>query len=208
MIPHHRRRAFTLIELLTVIAIVGILAAIIVPVVGSVRGKARTTQCASNVRQIATAMLLYANENKQLLPKAEGSNSWVIKISSYLSIPPGTVGPPPLPRIAGVLVCPAYSGDPALRDMNYGLNSAIEDKALNPYWQYKMNVPAPARTILLAELQANSEIVTPAQTVTNKAVRRHANDSANYGFVDGHVETIAGILDPADPRWYRFPSNP
>lgn len=57
-------RGFTLIELLTVIAIVGVLAAIIIPVVGKVRDNARTSQCLSNVRQIAMANLLYAAEHK------------------------------------------------------------------------------------------------------------------------------------------------
>jgi len=58
------RRAFTLIELLTVIAIVGILVAIIIPAVGTVRSNARNSQCVSNVRELAMANLLYASENK------------------------------------------------------------------------------------------------------------------------------------------------
>ncbi|RRJ96255.1 DUF1559 domain-containing protein [Opitutaceae bacterium TAV4] len=62
------RAAFTLIELLTVIAIIGILAAIIIPTVGKVRQTAKKAQCASNLRQIGTAFLLYAQENKGKLP--------------------------------------------------------------------------------------------------------------------------------------------
>lgn len=60
--------AFTLIELLTVIAIIGILAAIIVPVVGKVRESAAKASCASNLRQIALGTVAYANDNKNLLP--------------------------------------------------------------------------------------------------------------------------------------------
>jgi prepilin-type N-terminal cleavage/methylation domain-containing protein/prepilin-type processing-associated H-X9-DG protein len=56
-------RAFTLIELLTVIAIIGILAAILIPVVGSVRESARGASCTSTLRQIGAAMLLYANDH-------------------------------------------------------------------------------------------------------------------------------------------------
>ncbi|AHF91740.1 N-terminal cleavage protein [Opitutaceae bacterium TAV5] len=57
-----RVRAFTLIELLTVIAIIGILAAIIIPTVGRVRASARTVTCKSNLRQIAIAALMFADE--------------------------------------------------------------------------------------------------------------------------------------------------
>ncbi len=65
------RRAFTLIELLTVIAIIGILAAIIIPVVGKVRATATKATCASNLRQLATASQLFAADNKGILPTRE-----------------------------------------------------------------------------------------------------------------------------------------
>ncbi len=55
-------RAFTLIELLTVIAIIGILAAILIPVVSSVRESARAASCTSNMREIGAGIMLYANE--------------------------------------------------------------------------------------------------------------------------------------------------
>ncbi len=67
--PHSRRRgAFTLIELLTVIAIIGILATIIIPVVGRVRETAMKSKSVSNLRQWGTALHLYAGENRNLLP--------------------------------------------------------------------------------------------------------------------------------------------
>lgn len=58
------RSAFTLIELLTVIAIIGILAAIIIPTVGSVRNSARSAQAISNARQLWMANTLYSEENR------------------------------------------------------------------------------------------------------------------------------------------------
>jgi len=64
----HRKNAFTLIELLTVIAIIGILAAIIIPATSKVRGTARAAQCASNLRQIGFGIPLYSQENKGAYP--------------------------------------------------------------------------------------------------------------------------------------------
>lgn len=66
--PRSRIEAFTLIELLTVIAIIGILAAIIIPVVGKVRETARASTCASNLRQIGMGIQLYAQANRDRLP--------------------------------------------------------------------------------------------------------------------------------------------
>jgi len=62
--------AFTLIELLTVIAIIGILAAILIPVVGKVRESARAAQCSSNLRQIGQAFHMYAEANNGNCPPA------------------------------------------------------------------------------------------------------------------------------------------
>ena len=61
------RKAFTLIELLTVIAVIGILAAIIIPTVGNVRKSARTSQAIANAKQIGMSNLLYSQENRNRL---------------------------------------------------------------------------------------------------------------------------------------------
>ena len=57
------RRGFTLIELLVVIAIIAILAAILFPVFAKAREKARQASCQSNLKQIALAILMYADDN-------------------------------------------------------------------------------------------------------------------------------------------------
>ncbi|MDR1284554.1 MAG: DUF1559 domain-containing protein [Opitutaceae bacterium] len=69
------RRAFTLIELLTVIAIIGILAAIIIPTVSKVREKARAMTCLANLRSMGQAFLSYVNDNNQMLPCARGDST-------------------------------------------------------------------------------------------------------------------------------------
>jgi prepilin-type N-terminal cleavage/methylation domain-containing protein/prepilin-type processing-associated H-X9-DG protein len=57
-----KSRGFTLIELLVVIAIVTILAALLFPVFASAREKARQASCLSNLRQLALAILMYADD--------------------------------------------------------------------------------------------------------------------------------------------------
>ena len=61
---------FTLIELLVVIAIIAVLAGIIFPVFSSAREGARKATCLSNLRQIGTAALAYAQDHDEVLPAA------------------------------------------------------------------------------------------------------------------------------------------
>ncbi len=77
------RAAFTLIELLTVIAIIGILAAIIIPTVGKVRDSARNSQSVSNLRQLAMAAQVFTNDNG-FLPGGV-TREWWVDIGPYVS---------------------------------------------------------------------------------------------------------------------------
>jgi len=65
--PYRRRIAFTVVELLVVVAIIGVLVSILLPAVGAVRDSARRTQNGNNLRNIGQAVLAY-EENKGTYP--------------------------------------------------------------------------------------------------------------------------------------------
>lgn len=67
----HRRKGFTLIEILIVIAIIAILVGILLPALGNARKVAQKTKCMSNMRQITMASIVYAQNYKdQIWPAA------------------------------------------------------------------------------------------------------------------------------------------
>jgi prepilin-type N-terminal cleavage/methylation domain-containing protein/prepilin-type processing-associated H-X9-DG protein len=65
--PSRRFDAFTLIELLVVIAIIAILAALLLPVVSAAKARAQQTACINNLKQLAVAWQMYANDNDSKL---------------------------------------------------------------------------------------------------------------------------------------------
>jgi prepilin-type N-terminal cleavage/methylation domain-containing protein/prepilin-type processing-associated H-X9-DG protein len=65
---HEHKHAFTLIELLMVIAIVGILAALLLPVLSPSKEKARRTFCQNNLRQLGVALNMYGDDNNRFPP--------------------------------------------------------------------------------------------------------------------------------------------
>jgi prepilin-type N-terminal cleavage/methylation domain-containing protein/prepilin-type processing-associated H-X9-DG protein len=94
------RFAFTLVELLVVVGIIAVLVAILLPSLGRARESAKTTKCASNLRQIGMAILMYANDNRgYLLPSQvdtggttyPGGIFWSNQLSAlgYIKVPTG-----------------------------------------------------------------------------------------------------------------------
>ena len=62
------KRNYTLIELLTVIAVIAILAGLIMPVTALVQGKARRTSCASNLKQVGALCMQFSSDRDGQIP--------------------------------------------------------------------------------------------------------------------------------------------
>ena len=101
------RSAFTLIELLVMIAIIAILAAILFPVFAQARAKARQTACLSNMKQMGTAMMMYAQDYDEGLP------AWNWGLITAAAFP--TWDTPPF-YWDNVLLPYVKSGNPGLND--------------------------------------------------------------------------------------------
>ncbi|MEI7693964.1 MAG: type II secretion system protein [Verrucomicrobiota bacterium] len=103
--PIHYQSGFTLVELLTVITIIAMLAGMISPSLQRVRAKAETTACQSNLRQIGTAVWLYVPDNGNKFPSI--NNPWGSQVFTNEGATNllGALGPYGL--TAKVLACPA-----------------------------------------------------------------------------------------------------
>jgi prepilin-type N-terminal cleavage/methylation domain-containing protein/prepilin-type processing-associated H-X9-DG protein len=79
---------FTLVELLVVIAIIAILAAMLLPTLAATKSKTQAIQCLSNHKQLASAWLMYASDNRESLPFSVGPDGWYPGVQDFLGSNP------------------------------------------------------------------------------------------------------------------------
>ncbi len=208
---------FTLIELLVVIAIIAILAAILFPVFARAREAARTTNCASNVRQLMLGVLMYAQDYNELLPDEQynlggGGNEPLVDASWRGAIFPYIAN-------AQLFICPSHSptgGNHGIFDGRYADQKMTASYAINdwhqgsssdsttntgrsPKGQPLARVSDASSVIFIVESHGPPDDICPStreshglqftSSAARDAARRH-NDGANYAFVDGHVRRL------------------
>lgn len=214
-------RAFTLVEVLVVIAILLILAAILFPVFSRSRQNSRRAQCASNLKQLGLAWQMYADDcDGQAMPASNtvGTNDqrWVGTLGSS-GFQSGTGLLHPWLKTTSVLSCPSWQrpkyATPSFADVQgYGYNSSV---FLGQTDQY------PTRTTALASIRKPAEMVLFADSAafsppdtdyigfnhilspTSKSPTFHGRHfgAGNIVWADGHVSANRlAYLDTGNKR--------
>ncbi|MDD2707201.1 MAG: prepilin-type N-terminal cleavage/methylation domain-containing protein [Verrucomicrobiae bacterium] len=174
--------AFTMVELLTVIAILSVLAAQLLVALKGVREKARQITCMNNLKQYGAASLMYAGEHEDHLPVYYGGGfrGW------------WGGGLKPYNIDTSKLKCPAgkssdgsafTGGGP---QNGYASNSYLMTEPNNKFGGgFLGQVPFPEKTIMFGESSFQFEVIRTYYFDQN----RHAGGSM-VCFVDGHVEYL------------------
>lgn len=210
------RRAFTLVELLTVIAIIGVLAAIIIPVVSKVRAQAKKSTCVSRLHALGQTFQLFANDNKGRLPRpyypsaGEAHRSrWPRHIAPYIGPYQSVFNA--AGEVIGYVGADLYQ-NPAIRDPAvpydphdtgrgvFGYNVNLDSAHLGSQYVRVANMTNPGRTIIMGTSGGGLELRSggPSPEATQYGVPDGQTDrygpAPNYGrqaiflFADWHVE--------------------
>ena len=200
------RRAFTLIEMLVVIAIIGILSAILFPVFSRARENGRKISCLSNMKQLGTAFLLYQQDARKYPLAAnyqawtKGNGHWVTgEQDKYLAaLTPDASGDFPYQspnkadvqsgalfpyvKSTAVYVCPS-NRDGQMKGLSYSMNCAVSGLAGS-------KITSPTDIVVLVDEQYSTDgffwAVNDAGS-TDKLTQVH-NGGGNLLFADGHAK--------------------
>lgn len=196
---------FTLIEFLTVIGIVVILAAILVPIIGGVRETATNTKCLANLRQMGAALLSYSNERAggNLPPAYLSDGRWVwtgsvttghpvnygyLQYEGYLGGIPN-VGLKGNAR-SGVFNCPSYSDD-LLWDTSAGSGFGEYFYTVgHVYYDSIRDRNGVGLGVPVNDVDPDQAVITDivSQSLTSSSHRNGASVNALY--IDGSVQNI------------------
>ena len=203
-----RKKGFTLIELLVVIAIIAILAAILFPVFARAREKARQSNCLSNIKQMMTGVLMYAQDYDETMPRLNvGCGDYTMPGGGINSsgIMPWNLGMLPYLKNIQIMNCPSVSlawdggklddsSDHDCDAISYGYNENCSGVA-----NAKFNFVS--ETCCLADKGDTTIYFLDSGGSTNGrpdiALDRH-NEGANIGFADGHGKWYKGSNIPQD----------
>ena len=201
--------AFTLVELLVVIGIISVLAAILLPTLAGAKRRAHAVQCISNLRQLGQATFLYASDYGDQLPFA-----WIRepnpKHNNFLALLQPVLlehgfdgfGDFELDNFS----CPTRSREPLVGPnpmrISYGMNAfnAVEYAKPKTYRLTRVESRQPATVLLNADI-AFEYNHPPIRTLEAKQVGYKHSKKANIVFYDGHVsahsllETNQIVLD-------------
>ncbi len=209
---------FTLIELLVVISIISLLIAILMPALTKAREASRAVVCGSNMRQIATAVELYAGDhNGFAFPTLIGPTFHTYKVAWYSAHPspersffatPYLGQPRPTEQWAGrAFDCPTIERGYGDLAVDYTYNATLgtfgEDKAPRLTNMHSEFVQ-PSTVISFGESTGSRYFINTSFALwDDPAVAAFPHDdAANYSFLDGHVsrhklgELVRDNIDP------------
>ncbi|MDG1241812.1 MAG: prepilin-type N-terminal cleavage/methylation domain-containing protein [Opitutae bacterium] len=208
-----KRAAFTLIELLTVIAIVAILAAILIPAISNVRKSANEANCTSNLRQLSAAYLLMIADNKNILIPAIPSEGKGYTQNSKWHRPNNGEGERktkepwnmPLSRFMAeknlkVLKCPEVKAalgtfsDKRKSRSSYGFNHFVgKTNSGNGSFRGVVRMEqlsSPGQTIMFGDTKANNGGNNTLQNLDHTSIYAWHGDTAKISYFDGSVGSV------------------
>ena len=165
-----KKRSFTLVELLIVIGIIGLLAAMLFPALHKTTQQSRKTSCANNLHQIGLALNAYSNENTGRLPIA-------VRIGT------GPADPETIPNIIDVKSEDLFKC-PADRDAKYGGVTYFEKYGSCYEWNIWFN----NRFIEKEKFNLAGQVLL--SPIMSDADDFHGFLGKNYLYTDGHVNKI------------------